>query len=190
MHTIASAIAGSLRTSTAPTGSRLLPGCPAQPRETPLGRPVQLWGNQRSRGRRLPRSISLSFGSLSRSNGRDLSWRPVQLLVYAVVHSESAAGPPVQPRVYAVTARNAAGIFKPLQVVRSSDGLDFPWVAGPAAGLRSGPLGKSGLQGRQSKPRALAANLRQAILPLSSYGPFGRAMASTPPGGRCSCRTQ
>jgi hypothetical protein len=34
-----------------------------------------------------------------------------------------------------------------------------------------------------------AAHLRQAILPLSSYWSFGRAMASTPPGGRCSCRS-
>jgi hypothetical protein len=45
-------------------------------------------------------------------------------------------------------------LFNPLQVVRSSDGLDFPWMACPAAGLRSGPPGNGSSQGRQSKPRA------------------------------------
>jgi hypothetical protein len=58
---------------------------------------------------RLPRSISLSYGSLGRGDGCDLSGWPVQLWVYSVVHSESAAGSPIQPRAYAVAARNAAG---------------------------------------------------------------------------------
>ncbi len=84
---------------------------PVQSLESPRGRSIQLLGYQLSRGptRRLPRFISLSYESLGRSNGRDLSGWPVQLRIYAVVHSESAAGSPVQPRAYAVVARNAAG---------------------------------------------------------------------------------
>jgi hypothetical protein len=75
-------------------------------------------------------------------------------------------------------------LFKPLQVVRSSDGLDFSWVTCPTAGLRCGPPGNGSSKGRQSKPRAyaVAAHLRQALLPLSSYGSFGWAMASILPG--------
>ncbi len=69
-----------------------------------------MWGNQLSRGptQRLPRFISLSYGSLGRGDGSNLSGWPVQLRVYTVVNSESAAGSPVQPRVYAVAAGNAA----------------------------------------------------------------------------------
>jgi hypothetical protein len=40
-------------------------------------------------------------------------------------------------------------LLKLFQVVRSSDGLDFPWVAGPAAGLCCGPPGNGNSQGRQ-----------------------------------------
>jgi hypothetical protein len=56
---------------------------------------------------------SLSYWSLGRGDGRNLSGWPVQLRVYAVVHSESAAGSesPVQPLVYAVAAQNAAGLL-------------------------------------------------------------------------------
>jgi hypothetical protein len=152
-----------------------------------------LWVNQLSRGptRRLPRFISLSYGSLGRGNGRDLSGWPVQLRavrggplgVSCRVASPAAGlrdGGPSRPGMQ-------LALFKPLQVVRSSDGLDFPWVAGPAAGLRGGPPRNSSSQGRQSnrRPTRFASGP-----PLSSYGSFGRAMASTPPGGWCSCRTQ
>jgi hypothetical protein len=50
--------------------------------------------------------LRLSYGSLGRGDGRDLSGWPVQLRVYAVVHLKSATGSPVQPRAYAVAARN------------------------------------------------------------------------------------
>ncbi len=39
-------------------------------------------------------------------------------------------------------------LIKFLQVVRSSDGLDFPWVAVPAASLRGGPPGNGNSQAR------------------------------------------
>ncbi len=135
MHAIASAIAGSLRTSAAPTGSRPLPppgfpppGLDAQPSRGGRrgGRSIQLLGYQLSSGltRRLPRFIPLSYRSLGRGDGRDLSGWPVQLRVYAVAHSGSAAGSPVQLRAYAVAAqRNAAG---PLQVSSSRSVEQWP----------------------------------------------------------------
>jgi hypothetical protein len=195
MHAIASAIAGSLRTSTAPTGSRPLPppGFPpprldAQPRERPRGRLIQLWGNQLSsatgqRGGYPTSSLShtgRSAGAMAasgRPSCRSTRWSTRSQLQGRQPSRGSTRWRPGMQRA----------LFIPLQVVRSSDGLDFPWVAGPAAGLRSGPPGNSSSQGRQSKSLAyaVAAHLRQAILPLSSYGSFGRAMASTPPGSRC-----
>ncbi len=118
MHATASAIAGSLWTSTAPTGSlTLLP---------PWILPLRL-GAQLSRWRRSGapgpvaghpaqpqanvEAVPLHYFLLGRGDGRDPSGWLVQLLVYVVVHPESAAGLPVQPQAYAVAARNAAGVF-------------------------------------------------------------------------------
>ncbi len=106
--------------------------------------------------RRLSRFIPFSYGSprLGRGDGRDPSgsrW-PVQLRVYAVARVQPA-GSQLQGRQ---SSRGLTrwrpgmqrALFKPLQVVWSSNGLDFPWVAGPAAGLHSGPSGNGSSQGR------------------------------------------
>jgi hypothetical protein len=157
MHAIASAIADSLRTSMAPTGSRILP----PPWILPL-----LLGVQLSRGRRCgapgpvagqpapPRANaeaaplhSFSYGSLGRGDGLDPSGWFAQPLVYAVVHPESAAGSPAQPRVRWLPGMQLALIKSP-QVILSSAGLDFPWVAGAAEGYAVGPPGNGNSQGR------------------------------------------
>ncbi len=58
-------------------------------------------------------------------------------------------------------------LIKFLQFVRSSDGHDFPWVAGPAADLRGGPPGNGNSQGRQH-PRGSTRWRPICIKPSSS----------------------
>jgi hypothetical protein len=143
MHTIASAIVGSLQTSTAPTGSRTLP--------PPGILPLRL-GAQLSRGRRCgaPGPVAgqpaqsqanaedvplhlFSYGSLGRGYGLDPSEWPVQLRVYAV-------GPPGNSNSQGRQHLRGSTRRRPICVkqysslviraVRSSNGLDSPrWLA-------------------------------------------------------------
>jgi hypothetical protein len=88
-----------------------------------------------------------------------------------------------------MAARNAEG---PLQTSSSRSVERLPLGGRSSCGSTRWSTRERQLAGSPVQPRAyaVAAHLRQAIPPLSSYGSFGRAMASTPPGGRCSCRTQ
>jgi hypothetical protein len=144
MYAIASAIAGSLRTSTAPTGSR-----PLQLLWILLLRLVaQLSRGRRSGGawsscgptQRLPRFISFSYGSLGRSDGRYLSgWSSCGSTRWSTrsqLQGRQSSRGPTRWRPGMQLA-----LFKSLQFVRSSDGLNFPWVTCPAADLRGGPPG-------------------------------------------------
>jgi hypothetical protein len=113
----------------------------------------------------------LSLIRVARSgDGRDLSGWPVQLRVYAVVHSESAAGSPVQPRAYAEAARNAAG---PLQVPSSRSVKRWPRLplrGRSSRGSTRWPTRERQLAGSPVQPRAYAvAAHSSALLPLSSY---------------------
>ncbi len=120
-----------------------------------LGRPIQLWGYQVSCRPmlRLPRFIALSYGSLGQelagamaatSTGAQSScWSTRWSTRSQLQGCQSSRGPTRWRRV----------LFKSLQVVLSSNGLDFPWVASPAAGLCCSPPGNGSLQGRQSNRR-------------------------------------
>jgi hypothetical protein len=96
------------------------------------------------------------------------------------------AGPPAPPLVYA---------GRPICVKPSSSLVNrassHPWSVGAAAGYAVDPPGNGHAQGRQlhrgftrGGPNALG------LAPLKHYRSFGQAMASTPPGGQRSCRTQ
>ncbi len=135
MHAIASAIAGNLRTSTAPTGSRTL-----------LLLPLRL-GGQSSSGltwRRRSPLFSLLSESFGLRYGLDSSGWPAQPQAYAMVHSESAAGLPAQTAdLRGGGPKLQRGLFNPPQVVRPAR-----WPRLPLAGRR-GPTKDGSSQGRQ-----------------------------------------
>jgi hypothetical protein len=133
MHAITSAIAGSLRTSTAPTGSRLLPPPRSQNLVWILSRWKPRGGAQSSCGvtssaagqRGGYPTSSRSYWSLGRGDNCDLSgwqsscrstrWSTRNQLQGRQSSRGSTRWRPEMQR----------GLFVPLQVVRSSDDLDF-----------------------------------------------------------------
>ena len=179
MHAIASAIASSLRTSMPPLGSRPLP---------PLGiLPLRL-GAQLSRGTRCGGARS-SCGVASSAGGcpaLSLSYtgRSAGAMAATPPGGQSSCGSMRWSTRSQLQGRQSGrgptrwrpkmqrALFKHLQVLRSSDGLDFHWVAGPAAGLRGGPPGNGAR--RVASPTAGIRGggpFASSHLPLSSYAP-------------------
>jgi hypothetical protein len=162
------------------------PGWSARSRETPRGRPIQLVGlpaQPRANAEATP--LSLSYGSLGWGDGRDLSGWPVQLRVFAVVHSESAVGPAASPAAgLRGGGQDCSGpssiLFKSFGRALASTSPGWPvrpWVCAVVHQATAARRVTSPTAGRRG-----GGSFASSHPPLSSYVSFGRATASTPPG--------